>query len=211
MIDVSQLLERYQEQLSAASNAEHCLAEFVRELVDLRHCIIDQESPRCDDAVTRGVRFFRGLVKYAYAANEDSGVQIVDPTRGVISVCGLPVKIYRPDNAGRPRANKTLVESRERDAIEILALPGFESQFTNLLVRLEDDEDGAPEAIRWEEWEHDRLIWSVRIFERSGTPTLRLVDPDTLPEPAKPNKPRITEDDQKPIERGDGDDDTTDD
>jgi len=179
----------------------------LRAFIGIRHRIIGLESPEFDNAMTQGMRFFVGCVNYATSENAPAELKSVDSSRGVMSICGVPFKVYRPNDEGKPRQNKTAVANQERTAItDQLSL--FAVPFGNILLRVDVDEIGEPVAILWEEWTNGTRVWHARVYDNESENTLSVINPSALPEPAQPRKPSIGVDEDVVI--NDSDDDSED-
>jgi hypothetical protein len=183
MFDISAFLERYPQ---LRPHAVEVVAVF-RALVDLRLRILEFEDEAFDDHRTQGYRFFVGSVRLALSEGRPPGLGIIDPERGVLSLCDLLFfKVYRPRLSGRPSANTTRVSELERDAIQQSLFPEeAKASLQHNLLRMTVDADGEPLSLRWEVWDQGALSWSTEIFMASSRPRLHAVTAD-LPVPAAP-------------------------
>lgn len=170
------------------------VATVLESLLTLRRSILDLESEAFDDVTTQGQRFYVGYVRLAEGEGRPPGLELVDDNRGVLSLCGLPFKIYRPNRGGRPGPNKTRVAAAEKGSLEYQTQLFEEpAQRHNKLLRFVVDSQGDPVALIWEEWEGRTRVWADEIYRASDdSPAVTPTDPSEGPPPVRPRRSLVT-------------------
>lgn len=197
MIDVSALVQRY----AQFRDGEATLVDVFSKFIEIRRRIVELEDPDFDNVTTQGMRFFVGCINYATSNRRPDELEVKDESRGVVSVCDVPFKIYKPGPDGRPRPNKMYISGREHEQLALIDLPP-----DHFLLRVDVDEQGDPVALRWEEWTNGAVAWSTIVFDQATPPTLRVVDSPVRPEPAEP-PPFGIEANEEEADSGEPDDD----
>ena len=193
MFDLEPLLGRY----AQLRGHEADVKLIFDELLDLRRAILDLESVDFDDPTTQGQRYYVGYVRLAQRDDRPNGLDLVDETRGVLSIFGLPFKVYRPNPRGAPGSNKTRVADAERASLAYQTRLFTDEQLrpgeVNMLLRVVVDADGDPLLLVWEEWDGRCRTWSADVYRQQdgGTPIVSTA-PAQPPPPVRPVRDPVT-------------------
>jgi len=192
--------------IPAWSDSRDHLLELLREAVGVRAGVGRDLAHPDDDAASRGYVFHRRWVARIVSLAETTPYwAVVHGPRGVFSLDGVPIKLYRADE-NAPVPNRVLYMS-DQEQLTIFDL--FDTDFkeerieldSRLRVRVITSHAGKTiQSFVFEEIENDGSIvwrWSIAVAdipERLATPAIKQDPPKVLPRVVK--KPTTAADDE---------------